>query len=134
VDALDDARGGRVRPAVHPLERSAPPRSDDWVQWVPIRWASVHAAVRTYRNTTVAHSQSDLASPLPVALLKDDGAVGRVMGITASHPMPRVLAVQLRSRVGAEAEEAIEEGRQLVDDALLGGAVAVARGEAGYRW
>jgi hypothetical protein len=56
---------------------------------------SVHATVRTYRNTTVAHSQSDLASPLPVALLKDDGTVQRVIGIAAAHPMPRALGMQL---------------------------------------
>lgn len=83
-----------VRPFIHSNVRS---RLDQMIgfSWARIRWASVHAVVRTYRNTTVAHSGSDLASPLPVALLKDDGTVQRVMGITASHPMPRDLAVQL---------------------------------------
>lgn len=45
----------------------------------------------------LARSGADirLASPLPVVLPKDEGTVQLVMGITASHPMPRVLAVQL---------------------------------------
>lgn len=31
LDAVDDGRGHRVRPPVHPLERSAPPQPDDGV-------------------------------------------------------------------------------------------------------
>lgn len=87
-----------VRPFIHSNVRR---RLDQMTGFngVPDRWASVHAAVRTYRNTTVAHSQSDLASPLPIALLNEDGTARRVMGITASHPMPRVLAVQLRDLI-----------------------------------
>ena len=87
-----------VRPFIHSNVRR---RLDEMAGFpgVPTRWTSVHAAVRTYRNTTVAHSQSNLASPLPVALLNDDGTVQRVMGMMASHPMPRVLAAQLRDLI-----------------------------------
>lgn len=84
-----------VRPFIHSNVRR---RLDEMAEFpgISTRWASVHAAVRSYRDTTVAHSQSNLASPLPVALLNDDGTVRRVMGMMVSHPMPRVLAVRLR--------------------------------------
>lgn len=39
----------------------------------------------------------------------------------------------LRSGIGAESEESVEESGELVDDALLGRAVAIGRGEAGHR-
>ena len=76
---------------------------------VPAGLRPVHDMVRKYRNTTVAHSQSDLVMPIALALLDDHGAVRDVVGVTIVHPMPRVVAERF-----AELVDAVEG---LVDDA-----------------
>jgi hypothetical protein len=53
---------------------------------------ATHEMIRKYRNTTIAHSQSDLVMPLPVAFLNEAGEVMRVLGMSVIHPMPRVIA------------------------------------------
>jgi len=77
---------------------------------VPEELKPVHDMVRKYRNTTVAHSQSDLVLPIALALLDDQGAVRNVVGVTLIHPMPRAVAERL-----AELVDAVEV---LVDDAI----------------
>lgn len=59
---------------------------------MPAALKPVHDLVRKYRNTTVAHSQSDLAVPVPVAVLDATGQVVNVIGVSLIQPMPRFLA------------------------------------------
>lgn len=49
---------------------------------MPAALKPVHDLVRKYRNTTVAHSQSDLAVPVPVPVLYATGQVVNVIGVS----------------------------------------------------
>lgn len=64
----------------------------DQFSGVPTGFKPVHDMVRNYRNTTVAHSQSDLVLPIALALLDDNGAVRDVVGVTFIHQMPLAVA------------------------------------------
>ncbi|MBG6219095.1 hypothetical protein IWX75_003586 [Arthrobacter sp. CAN_A6] len=55
---------------------------------IPNELQDVHDTVRKYRNTTIAHSQSDLVMPLPIAILDDTGNGKDVIGVTLIHPVP----------------------------------------------
>ena len=95
-----------IRPFIHSNVRE---RLDRMSQFpgIPTQLIPVHETIRTYRNTTVAHSQSDLAMPVALASLDEQGAVLRVMGVTLLHPMPLVLAertAELVQTIGAIVE------------------------------
>lgn len=75
---------------------------------IPEEVRPVHDMVRKYRNSTVAHSQSDLVMPIALALLDDRGAVRDVVGVTIVHPMPRLVAQQFAKLV--EAVEVMVDG------------------------
>lgn len=68
---------------------------------VPTVLKPVHDLVRKYRNTTVAHSQSDLTMPVPVAILDAAGQAVDVIGVSVIQPMPRVIAEQFHSLISA---------------------------------
>ncbi|WP_146243351.1 hypothetical protein [Curtobacterium sp. MCBD17_021] len=89
-----------VRPFIHSNVRR---RLDQIPEFPGVldEWSRLHRMVRQYRNTTVAHSQSGLATPVVMALLNEDAAVGRVMAVTVSHPMPRAIAEQLQQLIAA---------------------------------
>ena len=55
---------------------------------VPADLLDSHEMIRSYRNTTVAHSQSQLSLSLPLALLSPDGRVNNVVPITVRHNLP----------------------------------------------
>ncbi|WP_458115672.1 hypothetical protein [Arthrobacter sp. D2-10] len=85
---------------------------------LPPELMSTHEMIRKYRNAKVAHSQSDLVMPLPVAFLGDKGEVRRVWGMTLTHQMPLVIAdrfAHLLERMGG----IVDELMQPVNDRLL---------------
>jgi hypothetical protein len=49
---------------------------------MPVALVPVHNLVRKYRNTTVAHSQSDLTMPVPVAFFDSAGRILNVIGVS----------------------------------------------------
>lgn len=79
-----------IRPFIHSNVR---PRLDQMPGFpgIPDGLQSIHDTIRKYRkyrNTTVAHCQSDLTMPVAVALLDGEGRVDKVQGSTFPHPMP----------------------------------------------
>lgn len=105
-----------VRPFIHSNVRT---RLDEMpgIPAMPSALKTVHDTIRKYRNTTIAHSQSDLAVPLPVAILDAKGQVVDVRGISIIHQMPRVLAEGFSQLVSAM-EDAVEEATQPVLERL----------------
>ncbi len=55
---------------------------------VPEEFAGLHEKIRQYRNTTVAHSQSELVRPMPIAYLDGEGRVRRVGDAVISQHLP----------------------------------------------
>lgn len=92
-----------IRPFIHSNVRT---RLDHMEHFpgMPSGLAPLHQTVRTYRNTTVAHSQSNLATPMAFGLLDAGGRLSRVFGSTLSHPMPRAIADQFDVLIGAVSE------------------------------
>lgn len=82
-----------IRPFIHSNVRT---RLDEMLEFpgIPSDHLPTHTVIRKYRNTTVAHSQSNLVMPLPVALLNDSGRVARVWGMSVVHPMPAAIAIR----------------------------------------
>jgi hypothetical protein len=78
-------------------------RLDEMLQFsgVPTELRSVHDRIRKYRNTTVAHSRSDLALPIALARLDDSVAVRDVVGVTVLQPMTLVVAERFAELVDA---------------------------------
>lgn len=79
---------------------------------MPAALKPVHDLVRKYRKTTVAHSQFDLAVPVPVpvAVLDATGQVVNVIGVSRIQPLPRFLAERFQSLVSVM-EEALAQRR-----------------------
>lgn len=92
-----------IRPFIHSNVRT---RIDEMPGILAVSPAlqSVHDAIRKYRNTTVAHSQSDLAMPLSVAILDDAGQAVDVIGVSIIHQMPLDLAERFGGLVSATEE------------------------------
>lgn len=55
---------------------------------VPEEFAGLHEKIRQYRNTTVAHSQSELVRPMPIAYLDGEGRICRVGDAVVSQHLP----------------------------------------------
>lgn len=77
---------------------------------VPEEIAAAHRMIHVYRNTTVAHSQSELSMSLPVALLSSAQRVEKVMPITVRHDLPPSVATRIA--------EAIDMVSSLVEDLI----------------
>ncbi|MDD1477932.1 hypothetical protein [Arthrobacter sp. H16F315] len=84
---------------------------------VPTALQPVHDLVRKYRNTTVAHSQSDLTVPVPMAILDEAGHAVDVIGLSVIQPMPRVIAEQFRNLILA-IEDIVEQTTEPVRERL----------------
>lgn len=78
---------------------------------------ATHETIRKYRNSKVAHSQSDLVMPLPVATSDDAGRVLRVWGTTITHQMPSVIAERF-AHLLMTMETIVEEVTQSVAERL----------------
>lgn len=80
---------------------------------VPAALQAVHETIRKYRNTTIAHSQSDLSLPLPLALLDTEGKGVKVVGVSVTHQMPLTIAEGFRDLIAAM-EAGVEKATQPV--------------------
>lgn len=59
---------------------------------LPDDLVETHDMIRVYRNTTIAHSQSELSMSLPLAMLTPEGTVRQVVPITIRHNLPQSTA------------------------------------------
>lgn len=84
---------------------------------IPEELRSVHDTIRIYRNTTVAHSQSDLVLPLALAILDARGLVTQVQGHAVMQQMPGVLAERFEELIDTM-ETLVSEATQPVVDQL----------------
>lgn len=66
---------------------------------VPDDLVEIHEMIRGYRNTTLAHSQSELSMSLPLATLSPQGTVLQVLPITLRHNLPRSTAHRMAEAV-----------------------------------
>lgn len=90
---------------------------------IPPELTATHELIRKYRNSKVAHSQSDLVMPFPVAFLGSTGEVRRVLGTTITQQMPLVIAERF-SHLLSTIKTIVDELRQQVTDRLLAWAQA----------
>ena len=67
---------------------------------VPDEFAALHEKLRVYRNTTVAHSQSELVRPAPIAYLDEAGRIRRVGDAVISQHLPGQIARQFAGLIG----------------------------------
>ena len=93
-----------IRPFIHSNVRKRLDTRDDY-RGVPEALRRLHNTVRNYRNATVAHSQSDLATSLAVAVLDHEGVLTDVMHWTAYQPMPVVIAEAFAQLIGSMEEQ-----------------------------
>lgn len=80
---------------------------------VPSSMKWLHEALRKYRNTTIAHSQSNLALPLPVVLLDDSGEPSNVVPVSLINQMPLAIAERFADLI-AVMEDGVEDATQPV--------------------
>lgn len=66
---------------------------------IPEAIADTHRMIHVYRNTTVAHSQSQLSMSLPIALLSDDQRVEKVMPFAVRHDLPPSVATRIAQAI-----------------------------------
>lgn len=67
---------------------------------MPEEFAASHEKIRVYRNTTVAHSQSELVRPAPIAYLDQAGRIRRVGDAVISQHLPRQIARLFAGLIG----------------------------------
>ena len=105
-----------IRPFIHSNVRM---RLDEMpeVPAVPSSMKWLHETIRQYRNTTISHSQSNLALPLPVVLLDDAGQPTKVAPISLINQMPLAIAERFTELILAM-EDAVEQATQPVLDRL----------------
>ena len=101
-----------IRPFIHSKVRR---RLDEMldVAAVPSSMKPLHEVIRQYRNTTIAHSQSNLALPLPIAALDSGGLPTKVVPISLIHQMPLAIAEGFADLLDTM-ENAVEDATQPV--------------------
>lgn len=105
-----------LRPFIHSNVRR---RLDEMLDApaVPPSMKWLHEVIRQYRNTTIAHSQSNLALPFPVVLLDDAGKPTKVAPVSLINQMPMAIAERFADLVAAM-EDAVDHATQPVLDRL----------------
>jgi len=105
-----------IRPFIHSNVRA---RLDEMpeIPALPPSLAGVHEKIRKYRNTTVAHSQSELILPIPVAFLDAEGRGVKVSGISIIHPMPLAIAESFSDLISVM-EDIVDQATQPVLESL----------------
>lgn len=105
-----------IRPFIHSNVRS---RLDEMsvVPAIPANLQPVHDVIRNYRNTTIAHSQSTLAMPVPVAILDAQGKGVDVLGVSVIHQMPLAVAERFSDLIRT-VEDLVEQATQPVLERL----------------
>lgn len=106
-----------IRPFIHSNVRRRLDEMPDEVPAVPSSMKSLHEVIRQYRNTTIAHSQSNLALPLPFILLDDKGRPTKVAPISLINQMPLTVAEEFADLIAAM-EDAVQHATQPVLDRL----------------
>lgn len=106
-----------IRPFIHSNVRV---RLDQMPEFpgMPLDVLATHTMIRKYRNTTVAHSQSDLVMPLPVARLNETGQVVHVWGMSVIHPMPAAIAIRFADLI-TTMETIVDDAMRPVTERLL---------------
>ncbi|WP_454138197.1 hypothetical protein [Microbacterium paulum] len=66
---------------------------------IPDDMVDTHDMIRGYRNTTIAHSQSELSMSLPLVTLTPEGTVSQVIPITIRHNLPQTTARRIAEAV-----------------------------------
>lgn len=101
-----------IRPFIHSNVRN---RLDEisGVPAIPANFKPLHKVIRNYRNTTIAHSQSTLATPLPVAILDAQGKGVDVLGVSVIHQMPLAVAERFGDLIRT-VEDIVEQATQPV--------------------
>ena len=66
---------------------------------IPDDMVDTHDMIRGHRNTTIAHSQSELSMSLPLATLTPEGTVRQVIPITIRHNLPQTTARRIADAV-----------------------------------
>jgi hypothetical protein len=84
---------------------------------VPSSMLRLHEMIRRYRNSTIAHSQSNLVSPLPLVLLDNNGKPTKVAPTSLINQMPLAVAEQFADLIAAM-EDAVQHATQPVVDRL----------------
>ncbi|MET1082846.1 MAG: hypothetical protein ABWY12_07310 [Burkholderiales bacterium] len=56
---------------------------------IPPEHLSLHETIHKFRNTTIAHSQSELVMILPLAVLNESGTIRAVTDMVVSQHLPR---------------------------------------------
>jgi hypothetical protein len=82
---------------------------------VPDDLVETHDMIRSYRNTTIAHSQSELSMSLPLAILSDGGTVSSVLPITIRHNLPQATARRIAEAVDRMGALVADEITHLAD-------------------
>lgn len=105
-----------IRPFIHSNVRT---RLDEipGIPALPPTLTGVHDVIRKYRNTTVAHSQSELTLPLPVAFLDEEGRGVKVSGVSIIHPMPLAIAESFSDLISVM-EDIVHQATQPVIEGL----------------
>lgn len=67
---------------------------------VPEEFAALHEKIRVYRKTSVAHSQSELVRPAPIAHLDQAGRIRRLGDAVISQHLPGQIARQFAGLIG----------------------------------
>ncbi|WP_165391210.1 hypothetical protein [Agromyces ramosus] len=66
----------------------------------PAEFTALHQTIRTYRNTTVAHSQSELSMTWPLVVIdRSQGGKPTVWGPTLGQPLPWTIVEDFRRLV-----------------------------------
>lgn len=105
-----------IRPFIHSNVRA---RLDEipGIPALPHTLTGVHELIRKYRNTTVAHSQSELTMPLPVAVLDAEGRGVKVSGVSIIHSMPLATAESFADLISVM-EDIVDQATQPVLESL----------------
>ena len=105
-----------IRPFIHSNVRT---RLDEMleIRAIPPALKTLHDVIRQYRNTTIAHSQSDLTMPLPVAFLDGEGQGVKVTGVSIINQMPMAIAERFADLIAAM-EDVVDQATRPVLDRL----------------
>jgi hypothetical protein len=103
-----------VRPFIHSNVRTRLDKMPE-VPAVPDALQSVHDTIRKYRNTTIAHSQSNLVMPLPIAIRDAQGLGVDVVGISITHQMPLAVGQRFADLISAMEERVDHATRPVLE-------------------
>lgn len=84
---------------------------------IPPEHLSLHETVHKFRNTTIAHSQSELVMVLPLAVLNEAGTIRAVTDMVISQHLPRRTAEAFAVMI-ADVQGVVEHAAQSLRERL----------------